>query len=511
MTLSEPKRLHSASLFFAVYPLLRSFLIPALLFYLFAEGDRWQIWLSLLIIPTFVYQAYRIYTLRYHCREDELVVTVGYWLRTERHIPYDRIQNIDLVQDPVQRMCSVGQVSIETASGAEAEASLKVLSLSAVSELREAIRERQAAAARLSTSDDEVSSEEQASLEEQIGPMPLQAEAKPLLELSTGELLRLAVDPGRSLAPVAVLLGVSWEFDLFERYAVRDRLQEWQDAGGFGYGWIDGVLVGLAVVLALTLFSIVGTFLVFSAFRLELRDEQFRLRRGLLTRVRATIPRKRVQIVTVHESLLHRWMSRAKLRIGTAGSFSEDDTPKEASWLAPLLPQARVQEFLQQIDARLDLSKADWRAPSRDSLRRARRIAVLLGLFWWLLLSLVMIGDEAHVAWLLVTPMPMAYLWWRATCKHRRRNWTMTADFVAFRSGFLNVRTTLVLFEKLQSCAVHHGPLDRRWRMARLSLDTAGGGQTGHRVVIPHLPLDLAAALDEELVRRAQSARFHWG
>lgn len=502
MTPSEPLRLHPASLLFAIYPLLRSFLVPAALVYFFADDDSWQVWLSLLIIPIFVFQAYRILTLRYQHHEDELVVTVGKWLRNERHIPYERIQNIDLVQDPIQRLFKVGEVSIETASGAKPEASLNVLSLVAVADLREAIRARQLAKHGAATlvDDEEELAEEGAS----------ETDSKPLLELSVQELLRLAVDPGRSLAPVAVMAGIAYEFDLFERYSVRDRVEQWQEAGGFGFGWIDGVLIGLAAIVALTAFSIVGTFLVFSAFRLDLKDEQFRLRRGLLTRVRATIPRRRVQIVTVHESLLHRWMGRARLRIGTAGGHDEDTTEKEASWLAPLIPRSRVDEFLERIDPRLRFESSQWRTSSRDSLRRARRLAVIRGVVFGVALLVFLLVSERNSLQLALVPAPVAYFWWRATCRHRNRGWQMTEQFVAYRSGFLSHRTTFVLFEKVQSCALHHSYFDRRWNMASLSLDTAGGGQSGQHVAIRYLPHELARALDKELVGRAQVARFDW-
>ena len=61
------------------------------------------------------------------------------WKR-ERHIPYARVQNIELVQHAAHRLAGVAVVRLDTGTGAGAEGELSVLSLDAVAELRDAVR-----------------------------------------------------------------------------------------------------------------------------------------------------------------------------------------------------------------------------------------------------------------------------------------------------------------------------------------------------------------------------------
>jgi putative membrane protein len=334
----------------------------------------------------------------------------------------------------------------------------------------------------------------------------------PILALKFGELARIAVDPGRSLIPLGVLFGLAWEFDLFDRFDVRQRIGDWVDAGGFGYGWLDGLLVAVAAFLALTLFSLIGTTLMFYGFELRLVEDQFRIRRGLLTKVRATLPRRRIQLVSVHESLIHRWMGRIRVRVGTAGKGgSEDEDRQEESWLAPLVPKTELAGLLGKIEPRLAAEEPQWRAFPRAALHRARRQSLRIGILLGVVLVLVWrFTDELPDAALWLTPVPLVVLWWRAGFSHRHRAFALDGARLALRDGWLTRRTSFLLMEKVQSVDVYHGYFDRRWRQASLYVDTAGGGSTGHDFELRRLAFELAEALQDEIVLRAEQARFRW-
>ena len=512
-TPSEPvpsRRLHGSSLIFRLFPLIQSFLVPALLVFFLSSDGRWQLWLPLLILPAFLIELYRTRTLRYRLEEDELVITTGRWFRNERHIPYTRIQNIDLVQGPLHRLLSVGEVRLETASGAGAEAKLIVLSRSAEIELREAVAQGRYAAG-VAQAEPAEDGQADALAEEEVAAA-IATPPKPILRLSFGELARIAVDPGRSLIPLGVLFGLGWEFDLFERFQVWNRVEEWFEAGGLGYGWLDGLLLAVAAFVLLTLFSLIGTTLLFYGFELRQVDEQFRIRRGLLTKVRATVPRRRIQLVSVHQSLIHRWMDRVRVRVGTAGQgSSEEEDGQEESWLAPLCSSRQVEGLLREIDARFVASQPDWRPFPRAALRRARRRAVR----WGVLLAGILLAawkwtDEVPDAALYALPIPLVWLWLTAGWSHRRRAFAMDRQRLVLQEGWWKRRTTYVLMEKVQSVECATGIFDRRWQQAHLHVDTAGGNATGHRFALHWLTCDTAQALQEEIVARAARARFRW-
>lgn len=95
-------------------------------------------------------------------------------------------------------------------------------------------------------------------------------------------------------------------------------------------------------------------------------------------------------------------------------------------------------------------------------------------------------------------------LFWHAHKQSRALRYA-PADFgVAFRSGILTHKLSFTFYERLQTLRFDQSPLDRRWRMATLSLDTAGAGPADHRIDIPYLD-EAFARTELERLRAAAS------
>ena len=97
---SDDRRLHPLSWVFTAAQFAKGFIVPALLLLVASGGGSYELWGGLFIGPVIAAALvqYRVY--RYRLAADEMVVRDGVFTRTERRIPYARIQNIDLVQNP---------------------------------------------------------------------------------------------------------------------------------------------------------------------------------------------------------------------------------------------------------------------------------------------------------------------------------------------------------------------------------------------------------------------------
>ena len=94
---------------------------------------------------------------------------------------------------------------------------------------------------------------------------------------------------------------------------------------------------------------------------------------------------------------------------------------------------------------------------------------------------------------------------WRA---HRIAGACGYADngrMVAWRTGWLAKTWNFAEIGKLQASRLSRSPLDRRFGMASLLLDTAGASPFGAPLHLQYLPLEVAEALSARLV--AQLAR----
>src|SRR5829696_3414198 len=144
------QRLHPLTLIFAIGSRLyhsRALILPAVVALVVsrrrASSGGWedlQAWLLVPAVLLLVFELIQYYTLAYRLDVHEIVITRGLFWKRERHIPYVKVQNIELVQRAAHRLTGVAVVRLDTGTGAGAEGELSVLSLDAVAQLREAVR-----------------------------------------------------------------------------------------------------------------------------------------------------------------------------------------------------------------------------------------------------------------------------------------------------------------------------------------------------------------------------------
>ena len=79
-----------------------------------------------------------------------------------------------------------------------------------------------------------------------------------------------------------------------------------------------------------------------------------------------------------------------------------------------------------------------------------------------------------------------------------------------YRSGWLWRQSSVARFAKIQVVTMNESPFDRRTRMRRVRVDTAGAGDASHRVDIPYLPRETAIDLYHALASNAGGTTFKW-
>lgn len=497
------RRLHPLSWLFQIGAIVRSLIVPAIVVLFASGGSRYELWVSIFIIPASIMALVRYWIFRYRLDPDEMVIRDGLLTRNERHIPYARIQNIDVVRNPFHRIFGVALVRLETASGSKPEAMIRVLSMDAIAEMRGRVFEGRDAHAAADGQGATVTSRDAGS----------SSEAETLLRLPTKELIRLGIISNRGLALVAAAAGVMWQTGAFD--------QDWTKAARLAIplptqlptaSWQGALLIGaVAVVTGLVLlwtFSILWTIIRLHGFVLRRRGDDLRTEYGLFTRVTGTIPTPRIQLVSIREGPLHRRFGRVSIRVKTAGSGgseSEQSETNERQWLAPIVSRDRAAGLIRAVLPEVDLTAVDWQpieaGARRRILRRGLLIAVILtaSTVWWLRFwSAAVFVGIATLAWL------HASLW------VRHAGYALTEWGVLNRSGWLFRNTSLVRFDKVQSVLWSQSPFDRRYRMASLAVDTAGSAGIGHGVAIDYLDERVAAGIQQRLYRKAGTTAFRW-
>lgn len=492
----RPRRLHPSTLFFSLLGYAKNLILPILVVLFLTSEDSWELWFGLFIVPAMILEAWRYWSYRYRFEAGELIITQGVLFKSERHIPLARIQNIDSSQGFLQRAFGVAEARVETASGAEAEAELKVLSNDMLEELR-----RRVFSGGRARSDTE-------------RPTP-EDEPEVLFRVGARDLLLLGLDLGRGLAIIGVGLGLAWELDLFDRISLAQPLKRavlralarsMTEADHLLFvAWVAGLV--LAVPALLFGLSLLATVVKLYGFRLERTKQGFRVHAGLFTHVATTVSKRRIQFLSIEEPPLLRLFERVAVKIETAGGKEEgEDEAATRQWLLPAERRGRVAAILREIEPRLDLSKVDWQplAPGA-TLRRARRGTALA-----LLASTVAMGPFGP--WALTSALVLVPLaLWSAREGVRRAGWARTEYGVLYRRGIFWRRIDMTFLGRIQVLSLRESPFDRRHGMASLAVDTAGAGKIGHRIAIPYLEREVAGALRRDLFQAAQRTPLVFG
>ncbi len=498
---NQLSRLHATSLIFDLLAHGRTYLVPAAFGLLgAAQGDLTLLIISAMIfVPAFLVSVFRYFTFRYIIQSDKLIVTSGLIFRNVRTVPVTRIQNIDFVQNPLHRIMNVAEVKIETASGNKPEATLRVLSMDKMEELRKAVFELQSkhsASPALTVEGENANSTGLAEAGYDLRADDAAAEENEtttLLQVPTVWLIKAGLASNRGLIMVGVLIGAYFQFDR---------------SSHFDIGWIQAMLpqnvstwtivaatIG-GLILALILLRLLGIgwfILRFHGYKLIGRGDDLRISCGLFTRVSATVPRGRIQFISIHRSLIMRMLGMASIRIETAGGAgnSNENASESVSkrWFVPAIPEHQVAGLISVLRPGLiwDESKLDFKSLSSRAGRRLSRLAAVHSI----LIGLVGLAVTRPWGWVAgIVFLPLLLMW--AAKKAKAMRYARTENGVVYRSGVLNRKISVTFFEKIQTLSLEQSPFDRRWKMASLSVDTAAAGPAEHRIQVPYLDASFA-------------------
>jgi putative membrane protein len=489
----EELRLHPFSWLFVMVTQMRSYVLPLGALIVFGRGQGWELWGLLGAVFVGLYALIYSVGFRYRLEADEMIVREGIIFRTERHVPYARIQNVVQERNPLHRFFGVTALHLESAAGGKPEAVMNVITLAAAARI-EALLQRRGAAGAAVPNDS--------------------ADVAPLLALDSRELLRLGLMSNRGAVIVGALFALFYQFDPFDSGGwkpgrigkVEPFFRDWNSAFAQFHEMFPGPLAyaaaaALAVIsffVVLKLLSIVMAVITFHGFALRSDGERVSTVSGLFTRRSASARVDKIQRYSVSESWLARRLGRRTLacEVATGAAEAGEQKRERLRWLAPVATPSVVESLLRELSIDLDLARVQWRPLHPRAWWRAFKLAAV---FWSLavLPAVVWFGPYTALLWF----PAMAYAAVEARASLRFSAYSFDGDVFAWRSGWLKRRWAFARIAKGQSVALLQSPFDRRAKMAAVRLDTAGQARDSYAMRVPYLPEGEARALFAALSR----------
>ncbi len=357
---TEDHRLHPWSWLFVLLMQLRHYFLPLVALLVFGQrGDRDPMWAQLIpltaIAALVLVSVMQYLSYRYRIGSDAITVRSGLLARNRREIPFARIHNVEVRQNPLHRLFGVAELRLESAGGVRPEAEMRVLKLDQALALERLVRQRGQAP--------------QANDAVDAPPIADVDSERVLLRLSSWDVVRIGLLSNRGWALAVAAFGVL--FQTVPRPVMDDAIQR----GGreaFGYashlhpGVTGALLLAAAALLlgwlALRVLSVVLTLLRYHGFTLVEQDRRLTVSAGMLSRTRSSVARRRIQAWTLREGTLQRWFGLRQLRIDSAAGGPSRDEDRALRELAPLATREHCTQLVQHLLPQLHWPPAQWQS-----------------------------------------------------------------------------------------------------------------------------------------------------
>jgi putative membrane protein len=455
---SETHRLHVAAAIAHAVRALADLAVP-LLFGLFA-GSRHSSFGGILfgvagVVAAGAIGITRWRTTTYRVTDRALHFRSGVFSPDETVVPLDRVQAVDTIAGPIQRLFGVSGLQVQTSGGGEkAEVVLSALSAARARELRAA-----------------------------LGHPDELPETASRRRLTMGGVFVTALTAPQLGVVLPILGGV---FGLLQNGLMGEGETLVRSVSSVQ----QIVLVALALLAAAWALSFLGSIIAFSGFDLQRDDDRLRIRRGLLQRRAVSVPAARVDGVQVVESLLRRPFGLVTLRLEIT-SLGGRETAERT--LFPLLPRAEVEPLLATFLPELAGSLALAQGPPPQARRRYLTRPLLAALALSAAIVALLPAAWPAVPVLLVLAVAAGLDGFAAAGLQVAPDGTR----VVLRARHRAARVTLVARRRrLQELGVSRTLLQRRAGLATVSVEVATGTRLAVRHVNPELVAVFLSSLD---------------
>lgn len=418
--------------------------------------------------------------LEYRVGSDEIRIDSGFFHRTSRAIPFDRVTDVDLEQGPLQRLLGLAKVKLETGASAgskEEEGILHTISLARAEALREHIRARKGLART---------------------PVPAavaEAGASSIYAMDTQRVLTAGLF-NFSLAVIAGLFGATqtigqpWGIDPFQRSFWLDLLARSEPLERLilAHQMVAIVAGSLLLILLGIGTGMIRTIMREYGFRLDRTETGFRRRRGLLTLTDVTIPAKRAQAAILGSGAIRRHFGWWELKLQ---SLSQDGG-KGDHVVAPLAHEEEAETILSSLGWRTRPGEGTWRPVSKAYV--TSQLLSLVPIAIATIATLIAVGPIG----LLGIPVAVAIVALR-WASWRNTRFALDGGSLFVETGWWRQRRNIVPAGKIQSIDLNESWWSRLFGICSLRLGVAGGsGFSNHHV--PALTRPQAEALRAELL-----------
>ncbi len=455
----QPKRLHLAGMLFSFLKVIKEtiFGLGIGIIATFRQSPTYALYfVALFVLLLILFSIFSWFRYTYRVEDGELRVEQGIFIRKKRYISIHRIHKIDITANVLHRMIGLVQVQIDTASsGSGAEVALSAVSKKDANALRQALKSEQ----RLEADGEH--------LDERMNPATTM----------TWKRLFIAGSTSGSVGVIFLAMFVLFsQLGEFIPDNVYDQTFEWL----IHLGVILIVILAVVALLFIWLFGIAGTMIKYGNFRLEKREKELFIKRGLLETKELTIPFDRIQAIEIEQSLIRQPLHFVRVIAVVAGGSFEKGEPFPV--LFPLLHVQDVPAFLETY-----LPGYEQANETLEPLAKKGRKYYLFSSAVFFILALIPVAYFFPTySWIPGVLIIISLLY--GNLKFKTGGFTMEGKRITFRYRKFWKKVTMLTFKRrIQAVEKKRHKLQQIEGLATVEISTIGQGGLGTHFTLNHV------------------------
>ncbi len=452
MMMSNPKRIHPVGVILSFISMVKSYIIPAILFFYVGDNESIKLYLIIgvvtIVVLLVITSVLSWYKFTYWVEEGEFRIEHGVFVRKKRYIPIERIQTINVSAGIIQQLFRLVKVQIETAGGGvEAEALLTAISKTEAERIQQTL----------------TNYKQQQTVDLHNEEIQVEEKQVPTYKMSKKELLVAASTSSGIGVIISAIVAFLSQIDEFIPYDFIFDQFDFLTSASFT---LYAILVCIGLFLA-WIVSIIGVLLKYAYFTVRNVEDELNISRGIFEKRQTSIPISRIQAIRIVQNPIRQWLGYSTVYIESAGGSIGDENGS-STILFPVILKKDVTKILAEFIPGYPVMEETTKLPARSWKRYIIRKC---------LITLIIITPVSFLLFplglLSLLLLIGGFYWGHASFKDAGLRIRENQLQITYR--FLSKTTVLLRKNRIQSMNQHTSLFQRKQDLATLKVAIKSG------------------------------------
>ena len=369
-------------------------------------------------------------THKYELDNSSFHLYKGLFSKSERTIPFSKIQNVNRQTSLFHRMFKVTSISFETAlTGVDATIKFEVISQIEADQIEAHI---ESAVRDELTTDHSIN--EPIGLSSKMNSANVNSDRIVHFSPTNGDIFKASFS-SLSFLLLIPLLGSSYlkinevfNLNLEAEGIYTQIISSW---------WMIMVIV-IILVFASATFGVVRTFLKYGKYEILSDQQRIYIEKGVINETAFSISKEKVQAIEIKQSIMKRLFGLAEVKLTSAGSLSSGEDTLEINSLYPYLPVKQAYELISDILPSYKVTQQMTRLP-----KKSLWVRLLWPSWFWIIVTAVLLYFKptflkVEQGWFILSAVLLLFIVLIRLLDFFNTRYILNDQFIQFKAGSLN-------------------------------------------------------------------------